>query len=71
MSFDYRKLRGKITEVFGGQRAFAEAMGRSSTSISAKLNNRVQWTQTEILKACKLLCIPEQEMTLYFFTPIV
>ena len=39
MAFDFSKLRGKIKEVFGTQEKFAKAMGMSSVSLSAKLNN--------------------------------
>ena len=68
MSFDYSKLRGKIREVFKTQDRFADAMELSYTSISAKLNNKVEWTQREINKASILLDIKDKEITLYFFT---
>lgn len=66
--FDYSKLRGKIKEVFGTQAKFADAMGLSSVSLSAKLNNTVQFTQSEINKACELLSIPFELIPIYFFT---
>lgn len=69
MGFNYNKLRGVITEKCRTQTAFAQAMGRSHASISDKLNNKVQWTQAEIFKACEVLGIPENEITIYFFTP--
>lgn len=68
MAFDYSKLRGKIREVFGTQSKFAKAMGLSSVTLSAKLNNTVQFTQTEINKACGLLGIPIEFIPVYFFT---
>jgi hypothetical protein len=71
MSFEYSKLRGKIREVFNTQEAFAEAMEMSTTSISAKLNNKVEWSQKEIDKASEVLMIPKDEIPLYFFTPKV
>lgn len=63
----YAKLKGKITEVFGTRRAFAEAMGKDTSTISGKLNNRTPWTHEEIEKACFLLAIPIEEVYLYFF----
>ena len=71
MAFDYSKLRGKIREVFKTQSAFAEAIGMSSTSLSAKLNNNVEFSQKEIDKASDLLKIKKEEIPVYFFTPKV
>ena len=65
--FDYQKLRGKIKEEFGRQEDFAKAMNLSMTSLSAKLNNRVPFTQPEINKACELLYIPLEFIPVYFF----
>lgn len=71
ISFNYSKLRGKIKEVFNTQAAFAKEMGMSRTSLSEKLNNKVEFTQKEIERAIELLHIPPEEITLYFFTPQV
>ncbi len=68
MAFDYSKLRGKIREIFKTQSAFAEAMGMSSTSLSAKLNNNVEFSQKEIDKAVDLLKIEKEDIPAYFFT---
>jgi len=68
MFFDYSKLKGKIKEVYNTQEAFASAMGMSTTSISAKLNNKVEWSQKEISKAVKLLQISQEEIPAYFLT---
>jgi transcriptional regulator with XRE-family HTH domain len=69
--FDYSKLRGKIKEVYKTQAAFAEAMPMSSVSLSDKLNNKVQFSQKEIDRACDLLQISKEEIPIYFFTPKV
>lgn len=68
MAFDYSKLRGKIREIFKTQSAFAEAMGMSTTSLSVKLNNNVEFSQKEIEKAVELLKIDKEEIPAYFFT---
>ena len=67
MSYDYRKLKGKIIEKFGTQSKFAEKLGVSERTLSLKLNNKVYWVQDEITKACKLLGISENEAHKYFF----
>ncbi len=68
MAFDYNKLRGRIREVFNTQSAFAEAIGMSTTSLSAKLNNKIEFSQKEIEKAVELLKINSEEISAYFFT---
>jgi len=66
--YDYSKLRGKIREIFKTQSAFAEAMGMSTTSLSTKLNNNVEFTQKEIAQAVELLQITKEDIPAYFFT---
>lgn len=68
MAFDYSKLRGKIREVFGTQESFAVAMKMSTVTLSAKLNGRVDWTQTEMNLACDLLDVPYEFIPVLFFT---
>ena len=63
----YAKLRGRIVEKFGSQSAFAAAMGWREALLSAKLNNKSEWTFPEVMKACELLEIPVDEAHLYFF----
>ena len=65
---DYSKLRGKIREVFGTQDAFAKAMEMDCSTLSLKLNNKSEWTHSEIEKACTLLGISIEEVHIYFFT---
>ena len=71
VKFDYSKLKGRIREIFDTQSAFADAMGISAITLSAKLNNKVQWKSSEIDKACELLKIAKEEIPIYFFTPKV
>ena len=63
----YPKLRGAIREKFGTQEAFAKAMGKSETTISAKLTGKTEWTRQEVEDACRLLDIPIAEAHAYFF----
>ncbi len=64
----YAKLKGKIKEVFGTIQAFADAMDKDVSTISAKLNNKSTWKREDIELACKLLQIPIEDVYLYFFT---
>ena len=45
MSFDYRKLLGRIVEKMGSQSNFSKAMGLSERSMSLKLNSKVPFKQ--------------------------
>lgn len=63
----YAKLRGLIRERFKTQEAFAEAMEMRISTLSAKLNDRSEWTKSQIKRACELLEIPLTEVWLYFF----
>lgn len=71
MAYDYNKLLGKIVEKYGTRAKFAEEMQLSDRSISLKLNGKVGWRQDEILRAAKVLGIPNKEIHSYFFTPRV
>ena len=66
--FNYNKLRGRIREIFGTQEEFGKAVGLSNTSISAKLNNKVEWSQQEINKSVEVLKLSDNEIFTYFFT---
>lgn len=71
MAWNYNKLLGKITEEFGTQYNFAIAMGMSERTISLKLNSQVEWKQSDIEKAVKLLKIKQEDIPKYFFEPKV
>ena len=66
-NFKYSKLKGRIIERYGTQKAFAEAMGMNVATLNAKLNSKATWTLEEIEKACSLLGIPKNEINEYFF----
>lgn len=68
MAYDYKKLLGKIVEVYGTQYKFAQALNVSEHTLSKKLNNKSKFKQQEITKACELLHIESTEMSDYFFT---
>lgn len=68
MPIDYRKLKGRIKEVFGTQGIFANKMGWSERTSSLKLNGKISWRQDEILLAAELLKLDESDIVPYFFT---
>ena len=69
--FDFNKLKGRIKEIYGTQSAFAIAMLMDEATLSKKLNNKVEFSPKEIVKACLLLCINLTEIETYFFTLVV
>lgn len=54
----FARLRGLIIVKFGTHGVFASKMGFSRSTLSAKLNGKVDWTGPEIARACALLGIP-------------
>ena len=69
MAFDFSKLRGRIKEQFGSEKAFAEAMSMVQGTLSARLNNKIKFDSEEIVLAAQLLDIPDEEIGTYFFKP--
>lgn len=65
--FDYRRLLGRIREKCQTQALFAEQIGISRTSLNKRLNNLLDFSQDEILKACRILEIDFNEIPVYFF----
>ena len=68
MSFDYRKLKGRIKEKVDTQSNFAEELGISRVSLSLKLNGKAEFSQREIENACRILDIAPAQIHDYFFT---
>ena len=66
MEFDNSKLRGKIKEVFGTELNFCSKLGMAS-SLSAKLNNKAEFSRSEILKIVSLLKIDKKDIFEIFF----
>ena len=67
MVFDDSKLRGRIVEKYGSQAAFADAIDMSISTLNLKLNNKSEWSTTEIVEACKLLDVELTDTYSYFF----
>lgn len=67
MRFSYNKLKGRIIEMYGTQTKFAEAFGMTAIAFSRKLNNKVRFSTDDILTIIKMLDIPKNEISEYFF----
>ena len=69
MIIDFDKLRGRIKEKLKYETVFAEKLEISQASLSAKFNNKSDFTSTQISRACDkdVLDIPENEIGEYFF----
>ncbi len=63
----FNKLKGRIREVAGSDKAFAEKVGMHPVLIGRKLNGQTTWKREDILKAVKALEIKREEIPSYFF----
>ena len=66
--FDFSKLKGRIKEIYGTQSSFAIAMLMNEATLSNKLNNNVEFSPKEIVRALLLLSIDFNKVKDYFFT---
>ena len=64
--FNYDQLKSRITDLYGTQQAFADAMDWKRSKLSGKLNNRIQWLPSEMTRAADLLGIRDK-IDQYFF----
>ncbi len=67
MEFDYSKLRGRIREILGSEAIFCEKMPLTRSTVSLKLNGKVEFTQSEIAAAMEVLKLPKSAIGDYFF----
>lgn len=72
--YDYSLLRGRIRELFGNEKTFANKLRKSELSMSvgtfsSRINGQTYFKQPEIQLICKLLRIPLENIIIYFFTP--
>lgn len=63
----YPKIRGAIREKYGTQAAFAKELGVNPSTLIKKLSGKVEWTLSEVQLAAKLLGIPYEQISEYFF----
>ena len=66
MTFNYKKLRGRIREKYGTQASLSEYLEMSRVSLCHRLNNNIEFSQKEILQVCQLLDISKEEIPVIF-----
>lgn len=71
MAYNTEKLQARITEKFGTQKAFADALGVDKSTLSRLISEGRDWRGSQMMKAVGLLKIPAREIDSYFFTPAV
>lgn len=71
MKYNFSKLKGKITEVFGTQKEFAKRIDIEPTTLSNKINGNSCFNVKEIEKAIVVLGIDRADIIEYFLTPEV
>lgn len=68
---DTSKLRGKIFERYKTLKDFANDLGLNKATTCNKVDGKTQWKATEIYQATQILGISQNEIGMYFFTPLV
>lgn len=68
MPYTYRKLKGRIAELYGTQGNFAKKVGISRNSMSKKLTCKTEFSQKDIILWAFLLNVNKDEYGDYFFT---
>lgn len=65
--FDNSKLNGRVREYFGTQKLFGESLDLSEPSVNKKLNNKVDFTRSEIFESIQRLNLKPEEVVDIFF----
>ena len=71
MAYQTDKLEARIVERFGTQKAFAQAIGASRSAVCRYIKEGRDWRGSTLIKAIRVLEIPEDEIEAYFFEPRV
>ena len=65
--YNYKKLNGKIVEIFGTADNMAKAISMNRSTLSKKLNNHVDFSSKDIDRISIALNIPRNQIGEYFF----
>ena len=68
IKYNYDLLTNKIINKFTNLSNFSKNLGRTEEKLLLKLDNKVEFEQSEITKTCDLLDIDIKEIKMYFFT---
>lgn len=66
--YDYAKLNGRITELYGNRTKFSSKTGISYSHVTALLTGKSLFNQHDIILWKECLQIANEELTDYFFT---
>lgn len=69
MAYKMEKLKARIEEKFGTQKAFAEAIGTTKSTVCRYLSSGRDWKGSTLIKAVRVLDIKDDEIEAYFFEP--
>ena len=67
MAYKTEKLEARIVEKFGTQKAFAQAIGASRSAVCRYIKEGHDWRGSTLIKAIRVLEIPNDEIDSYFF----
>ncbi len=67
MEYDYSRLIGKIIEVCGSRKKFAQLIGWPESTLCLKLKSVSKFTQDQILKMIDALGLTVSDIPDYFF----
>ena len=70
-TYKTEKLKARIVEKFGTQKAFADAVGMYESTLSRYLSSGKDWKGSLLIKAVEVLEIPADQIEAYFFEPVV
>lgn len=65
--YDYSKLKGLIREKFGTQKAYADFLGISATTLNSRFRGVSYFDQTEIEKSAHFFGSNAEEVNEIFF----
>lgn len=66
--FDYSRLRGKIAEKNMTQETLSNKLKIAKSTLNLKINNKIAFSQEDIVSISAILEIPKEEIGPYFFT---
>ena len=69
ISYDFRRLKGRMVELGYNQKMLAEKIGISRVSLSKKMNGKCEFTLSELYALIKVLNI--SNVNYYFFDDVL
>lgn len=68
MHYSYKKLRGRIKELYGSQKKFSDKLGISENAVSNKLSQKTEFSQSDVERWAVLLGIRRVDYGEFFYT---